>query len=532
MTITATTSGAASLWSTFELSLTGPATGNPFLDVALRAVFHQGGREVRVNGFYDGAGVYKLRFLPDTTGTWSYETRSNAPALDGVSGTFEVGAARPGQHGPVQVANRHHFAYADGTRYINIGTTAYAWNLQGDALEEETLASLAAAPFTKIRMCVFPKHYRYNENEPERYPFRLVTPGRSEWDGSFGGSDKYGWAFDFTQFEPEYFRHLERRINQLAEIGVEADLIVFHPYDRWGFSRMSPAEDDRYLRYLTARLAAFPNVWWSMANEYDLMPQKTPQDWDRFINITADNDPFGHLLSVHNCFRFYDHNHPRITHASIQRSSANLSAVWREKYGKPVSIDECCYEGTISELWGNISGHKMVRRFWDGVVNGGYVTHGETFNDGTDTIWWAKGGKLIGESVPRIAFLRRIMEEGPAEGLDPIKSTGAYRVAIQGGLDNVVLQQLFAPPAGEEDWSRVQSWWPTAGQPHRYYLSYMGENQPGEATVAVPPDERYSATLIDTWEMTETELAPSVMRGDVLHFAPKPYLALLFKRID
>jgi hypothetical protein len=34
-----------------------------------------------------------------------------------------------------------------------------------------------------------------------------------------------------------------------------------------------------------------------MANEYDLMPQKTPQDWDRFINITADNDPFGHLLS-------------------------------------------------------------------------------------------------------------------------------------------------------------------------------------------------------------------------------------------
>jgi hypothetical protein len=75
----------------------------------------------------------------------------------------------------VRVANRHHFRYADGTRYINIGTTAYVWNLQGDALEEETLATLAAAPFTKIRMCVFPKHYRYNENEPERYPFKLVS---------------------------------------------------------------------------------------------------------------------------------------------------------------------------------------------------------------------------------------------------------------------------------------------------------------------------------------------------------------------
>jgi hypothetical protein len=166
------------------------------------------------------------------------------------------------------------------------------------------------------------------------------------------------------------------------------------------------------------------------------------------------------------------------------------------------------------------------------VVNGGYVTHGETFGNDTDTIWWAKGGKLIGESVPRIAFLRRIMEEGPEEGLDPVKSTGAYRIAMQGGLDNVVLQQLFVPPAGEEGWAPAMAWWPTAGQPHRYYLSYMGENQPSEATVAVPPGERYSATLIDTWEMTETPLSPSVQRGDVLNFAPAPYLALLFKRID
>ena len=220
MTHTATTSGAASLWSTFELSLTGPTDGNPFLDVELRAIFRQGEREVRVNGFYDGDGVYKLRFLPDATGAWTWETRSNAPALDGLSGSVEVGAAQPGQHGPVRVKNRHHFAYADGTRYINIGTTAYVWNLQGDALEEETLATLAKAPFTKIRMCVFPKHYRYNENEPERYPFKLVTAGKSKWDGSFAGADKYGWKFDFTRFEPAYFRHLEKRINELAAIGV------------------------------------------------------------------------------------------------------------------------------------------------------------------------------------------------------------------------------------------------------------------------------------------------------------------------
>ncbi|WP_210204310.1 DUF5060 domain-containing protein [Devosia submarina] len=530
MTNQAKANGDPSLWATYELTLEGPSQGNPFADVKLRAVFSQGERQVRVNGFYDGDGQYKLRFLPETTGAWSYETSSNVPALDGVAGSFEVGPAQPGHHGPVRVSNRHHFRYADGTRFINIGTTAYVWNLQGDELEEETLRTLKDAPFTKIRMCVFPKHYRYNQNEPERYPFRLVKKGTSEWTGSFRGD--FGWEFDFTRFEPGYFQHLEQRINQLAEIGVEADLIIFHPYDRWGFSRMSPAEDDHYLKYLVARLAALPNVWWSMANEYDLMPSKSMADWERFIHITSDNDPFGHLLSIHNCFGFYDHNHPCITHASIQRSTANLAAVWREQYGKPVSIDECCYEGDIAELWGNISAKKMVRRFWDGTVNGGYVTHGEAYYNEEETLWWAKGGRLTGESVARIAFLRRILEKGPDEGLDPVKSTVAYRTSMAGGLDKVVMAQLFQPTPGEEDWPRAQAWFATAGQPHRYYLTYLGENQPSEFTVATPPGEHYSATLIDTWEMTEKTLAESVERGDVLHFAPKPYQALLFRRVD
>jgi len=520
----------ASLWSTFELSFEGPSGGNPFQDVALTAVLAQGSRRVRVSGFYDGDGRYLVRFLPDATGQWSYVTSSNAPALDGKSGTIEVGPAKPGHHGPVRVDRRHHFRYADGTRYINIGTTAYVWNLQGDVLEEETLATLAKAPFTKIRMCVFPKHYRYNENEPDSYPFPVLHEGRSTWDGSFAGADKYGWTFDFERFDPGYFRHLEQRINQLAEIGIEADLIIFHPYDRWGFSRMSPAADDRYLKYLVARLSAFPNLWWSMANEYDLMPQKSLADWDRFINITADNDPVGHLLSVHNCFGFYDHSHPRITHCSIQRSTTSNAALWREKYGKPVSIDECCYEGDIAELWGNISGQKMVRRFWDGIVNGGYVTHGETYYNDTETLWWAKGGRLTGESVPRIAFLRRILEAGPDEGLDPVKSTGAYRIMLGGGLDNLKLQQLFVPPAGEESWPPAMAWWPTAGQLHRYYLTYFGENRPGEVVAAVPPDETYSAILIDTWEMTETAIATGVVRGQALRIPPKPYQALLLRR--
>ena len=125
-----------------------------------------------------------------------------------------------------------------------------------------------------------------------------------------------------------------------------------------------------------------------------------------------------------------------------------------------------------------------------------------------------------------------VLEAGPDEGLDPIKSTGAYRIQLGGGLDNIEIQQLFVPVEGEEGWSRAMAWWATAGQPHRYYLAYMGENQPREFNVAVPPGESYSATLIDTWNMTETPLSDKVQRGDVLKFEPGPYLAMLLKRVD
>src|ERR1700733_15113757 len=58
-------------WEVFELALPGPSAGNPFTDVQLAATFALGHRIVSVDGFYDGAGDYKIRFMPDTEGEWS-----------------------------------------------------------------------------------------------------------------------------------------------------------------------------------------------------------------------------------------------------------------------------------------------------------------------------------------------------------------------------------------------------------------------------------------------------------------------------
>ena len=470
-------------WGVFELALSGPMSGNPFLDVTLSAVFGFKNRVVRADGFYDGEGVYRLRCMPDSCGEWTYTTRSNCDELDGVTGSFVCVEPGAGNHGPVSVHNTYHFAYADGTPYWQVGTTCYAWTHQGDALEEQTLETLKAAPFNKVRMCLFPKHYGWNENEPLFYPFERTSDG----------------TWDVTRFNPVYFQRQEKRIGQLRDLGIEADLILLHPYDRWGFATMDAASDDRYLRYVVARLAAYRNVWWSIANEYDLMPWKSMADWDRFFHIVQECDPYQHPRSNHNCREFYDHGKPWVTHCSVQRWEVEQTRVWRDQYRKPVILDECRYEGDIPRSWGCITAEEMVRRFWETAVRGGYCGHGETYLHAQDILWWSKGGVLHGQSPARLAFLRAILEQGPAGGHEPI--------------DNV-----------------VEFRWPCAGKAGEYYLTYFGVHQPRQATFDLPENASFSAEVIDTWDMTVTPVPGALAGKATIPLPAKPYIAVRVRR--
>jgi hypothetical protein len=495
------------LWDRFELNLTGPSSGNPFLEVELNARFTQGNTTINVTGFYDGEGQYRVRFMPEKTGEWRYITRSNRKALDGKTGTVIVTPPSAKNHGPVRVAHTYHFAYADGTPFHQLGTTAYVWTHQGETLEEQTLSTLAGAPFNKIRFCVFPKNYDWNKNEPPSYPFVGTPP--SSWD--------------FTRFNPTYFNHLEKRITQLSALGIEADIILFHPYDkgRWGFDRMDAASDDRYLRYVIARLAAYRNIWWSLANEYDFMKEKTESDWDRFGLIVQESDPYAHLRSIHNGTLIYNHNQLWVTHASIQNGSAveepGRAELYRDAYRKPVVYDEVKYEGDLPRRWGNLSAEEMVFRFWNGHIAGTYVGHGETYlHPADDVIWWAKGGILRGESPARIAFLRQVMAEGPAEGINPI-----------------------------DKWQDPRF----GGQPGEYYLLYFGKECPTSWRFELNKNKlsdglTFKIEVLDTWAMTVTPIPGTFvtkkkddyifedLTGKSITLPGKPYIALRIRQVN
>jgi hypothetical protein len=499
-------------WGVFEVALSGPTNGNPFIDVQFSARFSQGTNSIETEGFYDGNGIYRVRFMPEQQGEWHYATESSSPELNGRTGTFSITQPSSGNHGPVHVAHIYHFAYADGTPYEELGTTCYGWVHQNEALQEETLQTLASAPFNKLRMCVFPKWYDWNTNEPILYPYAGTPP--STWD--------------FTQFNPKYFQHLEQRILDLQKLGIQADVILFHPYDtgHWGFDRMPAAADDRYLRYVVARFSAYRNVWWSLANEWDFMKEKKESDFVRFGEIISTNDPYHHLLSIHNGQKIFNDTQPWITHASIQNGLAVESPasaeLYRDVYRKPVVYDEVKYEGNLPRRWGNLSAQELVFRFWNGTVAGTYVGHGETFLSPDDVIWWAKGGVLKGQSPPRLAFLKKVLDDAPPEGIEPL-----------------------------DKWQNPQY----GGQSGKYYLIYLGKETPQSWKFLLPKPPsangpgltngmKFTAEVLDTWNMTVTPV-PGVFTvqkktdyffGDkedrAIKLPGKPYIAIRIKRVE
>lgn len=490
-------------WGTFELTLHGPKGGNPFIGISLHAEFKHGDEVYKPEGFYDGNGIYKIRFMPDEEGTWTYVTHSNRDTLDGIKGNFICTPASAGNHGPVSVKNTYHFAYADSSRFIPFGTTIYEWCFQPDSIKQQTIQTLKHSPFNKARMLIIPPHSgRYTSGNVKLHHFPFQKDSKGNWD--------------LSRFDPVFFQNIEECIKDLRKIGVQADVIIFNPYDEgWGFEKMDQETNKRFVRYVIARFSAYRNVWWSMANENSFIDWMTDKDWDELFQLVAKKDPYHHLRSIHNAGRIYNYTLPWVTHVSLQYYNAvkvfGVTPLLSDLYKKPVVYDEINYEGDIDRRWGQLSGKEMTYRFWVAYIGGGYATHGEAFEDNP---WISTGGKLIGESPSRIAFLKKIMKEGP----------------VSNPIDQYYVLNML-------------------GVPGEYYLIYFGKEKPDEWKFLLPDKGleegiKFKADIIDTWNMTITSMNKTfeVKRLDDYKFVDKDgqsiqlpgklYMAIRLRKIE
>ncbi len=530
-----------------EMTFNAPAPEKSDVCVNLTAVFSLQGSEdeYRVKGFYAGDGKYKVRFLPLKAGCWFYRVEGILEA----EGALDVKPAAEGSHGPVR-AEKTHLKFDDGSWFFSFGTTIYALAHQSKELTEETFASLAKAPFNKVRMCVFPKHYDYNKNDPEFFPFK-VLPGETytyENLPPFGLDLTKKPIWDVHHPDFRFWDSFEEKLVRLQKMGIQVDLILFHPYDRWSFSTLSQEDNLVYLDYLTRRFAAFPHLWWSLANEYDLCAAKTPEDWLEIEKAVAAGDPYHHLLSNHNCFPLYDFSHEDITHCSCQLRTMSMVPELQNKYGKPVLYDECVYEGNLPQTWGSISAAEMVNRFWKVTASGGYCTHGEVFLDPDEknldeaVLWWAKGGTLKGQSPERIAYLRALTEEigaplnpnlsgfGQLLTLPKEEAMKAMAVLPQ-GLQKLLEAGLSMDAVNLTRHLDAEFDYFGKTEDENTFLYYYGTDCHALVEINLPEDKKYQIEIIDAWNMTREKVMDGVSGNLKVKLPGREYMAVLAKAI-
>jgi hypothetical protein len=269
---------------------------NPF-DVELWGEFSgPGGARMRIAGFYDGGGVWKIRFSPPAPGKWSLRTFSAIPALDGE--TVEAEAApnsNPRAHGVLHVDSEHpfHFRFEDGSRFFLMGYEA-DWLWGADMLDpsrkvmRRLIAQVAERGFNHVMVNI------YAHDTP-------WCPGKSsDWD--YGPAPVYPWAGtnekpDHSRLNPAFFKIYDGMMDALLENGIVAQLMlkVYNKDVNW--PPKGSRDEARYFRYVAARYQAYPNVIWDFSKE---ARNESDKELERhLIELVRTADTYGHLTTAH-----------------------------------------------------------------------------------------------------------------------------------------------------------------------------------------------------------------------------------------
>lgn len=369
-------------WDVIDIRFRAETLPAQPVDATFSAVFRNAGKELLVQGFYNGDREYLLRFTPPTPGAWTYETRSSIAPLNGKTGKLSVRTPRDGRKGGISVnpKAKRRFRYADGDEYYPIAFESDwlfaldAENPKGIPVTRRFVDQLVDSGFNQIVMNVFAYDVSWKKDERLISKFEYGSPKSFP----FGGENKKP---DFSQLDIEYFQRLDRVIDYLDQKGVAAHLMIYvwNKLVNWPPARS--AEDNRYFDYVVKRYQAFPNMVWDISKEA-LGYGHTDVTYihDR-IQRLRQLDSYQRLVTVHD----YSYNRrftDRVDFISVQLWGSELYGIMRKVVqdmpGKPIlNIEHGGYErGPYVVFEGNYTSPEVcLERAWQCVFAGTYPTH-------------------------------------------------------------------------------------------------------------------------------------------------------------
>jgi hypothetical protein len=346
-----------------EIALTASGgTSNPFL-LGLQVVFTRpNGSEVMVEGFYDGDGTYRARAYCDAVGEWSWRSISIDDGLNNKSGLFRVVPSMLKGKLRIHPDDPRQFVYDDGEWFLHIGDTGYRYVASSEPEWQAYIDQAARMGATKIRT--------------------WFCQARSDVQILFERGHR--------MLNLAYWQEIDRRLTYALE---NHPHVIFKliPYgeDTEEIRRYDAGDPAARLiaRYAQARFSAFPNVYWCISNDREIVEVRAQALRGRQVyrdtisgmgRDMASREPWGTLLTNHQCrwsgYSFVDEPWSDvITVEDLDQVDGAAIARYRRLGQAPVVIDEDRYELYRPPLHPR---YFFRRLMWASLLSGGHATYG------------------------------------------------------------------------------------------------------------------------------------------------------------
>jgi len=246
-------------WKRWEVALTSSKIyGNPFLDHDLKVTYTSPtGKTYKSYGFWDGAKVFKIRFMFNEPGRWIWQTTfsdTNNRGLHLRSGSVHVTSYRGDNplyaHGYLKVSgNKRYLVHSDSTPFLFIADTAWtAYTYATGSEWRQYIDDRSCKKISTILMssCCITKNEQSKDVEGE-----VFFPDRSP-----------------LRINPAAWRNLEQKVQYANDHGIL--MIITGLLNGKVVGNAEANEVDAFVKMLSARLAG---------NHVVLSPM---QDWGTF----------------------------------------------------------------------------------------------------------------------------------------------------------------------------------------------------------------------------------------------------------
>jgi len=263
-------------WKKFETSYVNTTfSGNPFdLDVQATFVHTASGKTIVRTGFYAGSDTWKIYFMPNELGEWTFTTASSDSDLDGQSGSLTcIESSLPGQ----LMAEGNRWKFSDSEKYeMPIAIPTRQWFKSTET--SNGIGDFITWANDTVGARIIGTTLVYFRHEPSASPYI---------------KGKEGEEFNIPMWD-----RLDSHFDTMRDLGMGFYIMLYsddaESPNLFGITEQSP-EEIRLLNYVVARFSAYPIVIWDSGIDIGETRTNAGIDWltDWFIA----NDSYGHMVS-------------------------------------------------------------------------------------------------------------------------------------------------------------------------------------------------------------------------------------------